>query len=150
MAETFRLTGSRELSAALEELGKAAERRVLTRVAKKNLEPFVEKAQGLAPVDEGFTRDSIVIGTKLTDRAKRADRKEPRNGVRVFAGTAARNAVPREFGAVWKDGTVLKAQPFMRPAWEASKDGMLASVQSDLMDEIDKAAARAARKKARR
>ena len=34
MAETFRLTGSRELSAALEELGKAAERRVLTRGAK--------------------------------------------------------------------------------------------------------------------
>lgn len=149
MAETFRLRGLRELHDALGQFDKATERRTLTRVAKKNLEPFAEKAKQLVPVDSGFTRDSIIIGTSLNRNAKRQDRNQPKNGVRVYAGTSARNAVPREFGAVWKDGTVLKAQPFMRPAWEATKDKMLNSVKADLASEIEKTAARAARKRAK-
>lgn len=140
MADLVRLEGFRELSDALGELKKGTERSVLRRVSTKALEPFVERAKELAPVDDGDLRASIVIGNKLTDRAKRADKKHPRAGVRVFAGTANRNGVPREFGG--KD----PAQPFMRPAWESTKDAMLETVKADLRTEIDKAAARAARK----
>lgn len=138
---TVRLEGARQLHDALGELKKPTERALLRRVAVKALEPVVERAKQLVPVDEGRLRDSIVIGTNLTSRAKRADKAQPKNGIRVFAGSASRNAVPREFGSVRS-----RPQPYMRPAWESEKERVLGEVENGLRDEIEKAAARAARK----
>lgn len=140
----FRISGFDELEKALADLPKATERSVLRRVAKKALEPILDRAQQLVPVDEGRLRDSIVIGTRLTSRARRADRQEPREGVRLFVGTANRNAVPREFGTVRS-----RATPFMRPAWDGEKHNAFKIVLTDLGDEVENAAKRAARKRAR-
>lgn len=140
----FQVTGFKELDAALAELPKATERSVLRRVAKKALEPMLERAKELVPVDEGNLRDSLVIGTRLTSRARRADKQEPREGVRLFMGTANRNGVPREFGSVRSP-----AQPYMRPAWDGEKIAAFKTILTDLGDEVEKAAKRAARKKAR-
>lgn len=141
---TFKISGFAELEKALADLPKATERSVLRRVAKKALEPILERAQQLVPVDEGNLRDSLVIGSRLTSRARRADKREPREGVRLFMGTANRNGVPREFGTVRS-----RAQPFMRPAWDSEKANAFKIVLTDLGDEVEKAAKRAARKNAR-
>lgn len=144
MARSFRISGFRELDQALAELPKSLERNVLRRVATKALQPFVERAKSLAPVDEGNLRDSIVIaGSGLSRGAKAVDRAEPKQGVRMYAGTANRNAVPREFGSIR-----APAHPFMRPAWDATSEGMLKSVAADLGPEIERTAARAAKRKA--
>lgn len=140
----FKISGFAELEKALADLPKATERSVLRRVAKKALEPMMDRAQQLAPVDEGTLRDSIVIGSSLTSRARRADKKEPRLGVRVFMGTANRNGVPREFGTSRSSAT-----PFMRPAWDGGNRAALDVILNDLGEEVEKAAKRAARKKAR-
>lgn len=139
-----KIGGFRELDRALAQLPKATERSVLRRVAKLALEPVLERAKQLVPVDEGRLRDSLVIGSSLTSRARRADKAEPREGVRVFMGSASRNAVPREFGTVRS-----AAQPYMRPAWDSQRVTSAKIVFTELEKEIKKAAARAARKKAR-
>ncbi len=144
MTDGMKISGFRELSDALGELKKSTERSVLRRTAVKALQPFVDRAKQLVPVHEGYLRDSIVIGTQLSKRAKAADRVEPRSGVRVFAGTANRNAVPREFGSIRSP-----AHPYARPAWDATKDGILDQVKTDLAADIEKTAARAARKAAK-
>ena len=146
-----KLTGFRELEAALGQFTKSTERGILKRVATQALEPFLEEAKRLVPVDEGTLRDSLVIGTSLNRSAKRAERKEPKDGVRVYAGTASRNAVPREFGAL-KDGSRerVRAQPYMRPAWDQKQDEVLDRVVDGLKPEIDKTAARVARRAARK
>lgn len=144
MTDSVKVSGFRELDQALAGLSKSTERNVLRRTATKALQPFVDKAKSLVPVDEGRLRDSIVIGQRLSRRAKAADRNDPKQGVRVFAGTANRNGVPREFGSERSP-----AQPFMRPAWDATKDNMLAQIESELGRDIERTAARAARAKAR-
>lgn len=141
MANQFKVSGFRELSDALGEFKKSTERTVLRRVAIKALQPFVDTAKQFVPVDEGWLRNSIVIGSNLTRNAKSADRLQPKAGVRVFAGTANRNGVPREFGT-WR----TRPQPFMRPAWDATAPKILDQVQRDLAAEVDKTAARIARK----
>lgn len=136
------ISGFKEMHDALGELKKSTERALLKRVATKALQPFVERARMLAPVDTGYLRDSILVGTKLTRDAKRRAKKDPAQGVRVFAGTAARNGVPREFGTA-----KIPAHPFMRPAWAATKDIVLNNVERELRAGIEKTAARAAKRR---
>ncbi|MEA1015590.1 HK97-gp10 family putative phage morphogenesis protein [Sphingosinicella sp. LY1275] len=144
MKRAVTVTGLRELDAALGELGKSLGKGVLRRVGMKALEPVKERAQMLVPVDEGRLRDSIVIGTSLNKSARRSERGEARSSVTVYCGTSNRNGVPREYGT-WRTA----AQPFMRPAWESENGNVLDSVGDQLGPEIEKTAARAARKRAR-
>lgn len=145
MAAKVKLTGFKELDRALAQLGKSTERSLLRRIAVKALEPVRDRAKELAPVDDGTLRDSIVIGSRLTRGAKKADRAAPREGVRVFLGTANRNAVPREFGSVRSP-----AQPYFRPAWDNGKGEALEYVKDNLGAEIEKTAARIAKRKAKK
>ncbi len=139
----IKLSGFKEFEAMLAQLGKSTERTLLTRFAKKALEPVRDRARQLVPVDSGFTRDSIVVSTQLGRSAKRKERAEPKNGVRVYVGTTARNAVPREFGTFAR-----RATPFLRPAWEETKDAVLVTIQRDLGAEIERTAERAAKRRA--
>lgn len=135
----IKITGFRPLADALAEFKKPTERAVLRRTAVKMLQPMVARAKDLAPVDEGHLRDSIVIGSQLTRRAKSVERAEPKGGVRVYAGTASRNAVPREFGSERS-----RAQPFMRPAFEGAGDQMVEIGLKELADDIERTKARVA------
>jgi HK97 gp10 family phage protein len=140
-----KLTGFKELHAALGELPKATENGVLRRVATKALEPMAEDARRRAPVDDGTLRDSIHVGTKLSKGARAAARKDPVEGVRVFMGSSGRNAIPREFGS-----SRSPAHPYMRPAWDAGKDRLLDDVMTGLATEIDKTATRLAKRRAKK
>ena len=140
--ETIKLDGFAELDKALSELGKSTERGVLRRIAMKALEPVRDDAQSLAPVDEGDLRDSIIIGSRLNKNARRFDRQQPREGVRVFVGTNNRNGAAREFGSVRS-----RATPFLAPAWDANENRVLDYVKQNLGKEIEKTAARVAKKK---
>lgn len=158
--------GGKELEAALRDLGKrATAKNVAKRALVKAAEPIRDKAKSLAPDDPAtgagkYLRDSIkaapgkrsrgdrvwaLVGIDAeVDPAKYVDRKSGRGDYRDpgVAGVS----VMMEFGVPAKN---IPAQPFMRHAWESEKSRTPDRIAAELRSEIDKSAARAARKKAR-
>lgn len=121
---------------------------MLRRVAKAALKPVEDAARSLAPDDPRTAspdlKTSIVTSTRLTKRQAKAARKEGKSSIEMYTGTKDKAAVPQEFGTV-NHGP----QPFMRPAWDSNKDGVLKHVGEQLGSEIEKAAARLAKKRAK-
>ncbi|HMR51189.1 MAG TPA: HK97 gp10 family phage protein [Amaricoccus sp.] len=162
MVTTVKVEGLRETEAALAELGKSLGKGVLRRVAIKALQPFDSAWRGMAPDDPGTGGDDLRssggVSTRLSKRQAKLHRKAFRNdraSVEVFAGSNDAAAVPLEFGTVerfQKSGKAVGAvapHPFVRPAWDGTKDAMPAAIGRDLWVEIEKAAARKAKKAAK-
>lgn len=152
MKTTVKVEGLSDLDAALgalaAEYGTAAGKGVLRRVGIKALQPMAETARGLAPDDPATggndLKNSITVGTKLNKRQAGLARKDQDKAlVTVYMGTADPAGVPQEFGTV-NHGP----QPFMRPAWDSDKDGALKIVAGELGPEIEKTAARIAKRRA--
>lgn len=169
MRTTFNVEGLRELDAALGELPKATARNVLRRVLTSAAEPMADDARNLAPVDDGQLRDSISISTKVKHKAgssefaavlrgggSKAEAVQAMRDARRAAGggsfaevhvgpsVEAPHAHLQEFGTQHHS-----MQPYMRPAWERNKGGLMPSIRTDLWAEIEKAAKRLAKRKAR-
>lgn len=143
--ETIRVEGLRELDRALGELPKATGKAVLRRVSKDALEPTAALARDLAPRDEGHLGASITVAAKLTRRQGAQQRKSNKSTVEMHAGPGGLpQATAQEFGTLNHP-----PQPFMRPAWDATRHEVLDHVASELGAEITKAAKRLARKAAR-
>lgn len=144
MVTVVKVEGFKELAHALEQLPQATARNTLKRVLKKAAEPTRSAAQEKAPVLSGRLRTSIVVGTQLTRRQKADAKRQTTYFAEVHVGTASGHGIPQEFGTVDH-----AAQPFMRPAWDANQNGALKIIGDDLGNEIEKAAARRARKLAK-
>lgn len=158
--------GANELEAALRQLAADAGSRTMKRTMEKALmkagQPVVDAAQRLAPRGKERGKphmaDKIRISTTLSRRQRRLQGFGNRwDGVaKVYIGTGPRGpGVLTEFGTGprrWKNGKftgAAPAQPFMRPAWEANKHQVLRDFAKLLWIEIERAAKRAARRKAR-
>lgn len=143
---SIKTSGFRELDLALADMKKSTARGVLRRAGLAALGPVVARAKSLAPVRDGYLRDSIVASEKLSKEAKKSAPKlargERATGITVYAGTSNRNAWPREFGT-WRTA----AKPFLRPAWDGAKSSILDDLAKILGEEISKTAARAAKRK---
>lgn len=149
MAETFRIEGLAELEKSLIELrenfnlSRASAKNIVKRALTKSAEPFRSDAEARAPVLTGHLKQSFTTGTKLTRRQKSKYRKE--SELEIFVGPGGMpQAITQEFGAVQHP-----PQPFMRPAWDSNKRGVLDRITGELKTEIDKAAKRLERKAAR-
>lgn len=152
MKTTMQISGLRELDAALgalaEEYGKPAGKAVLRRVADKALQPMAETARSMAPDDPvtggNDLKASIAVGGKLTKRqASMARKDQNKSTVTRYMGTADPAGVPQEFGTV-NHGP----QPFMRPAFEQEARPTIDRVGKELGPEIEKTAARLAKRRA--
>ncbi len=146
---TKTFAGGRELKQALAAIveatgkttqGKAAIRRTLTEAGKITQ----ASAKSKAPQLTGALEISIHVGTKLTKRQAGLARKADKSAVEVHIGTADPAAIPQEFGT-FKEG----AQPFMGPAWDETQDQVLAKIETEAWNQIEKTAQRIARKAAR-
>lgn len=136
---TVKVEGLREVDAALGQLGKATGRNVLRRVAVRRLGPLAEDMRRLAPVDAGDLKEGIAVTTKRPRRHRKTSEVE------AYAGPGRHpQAHLREFG-----GDHHPPAPFVRPAWDSGKAGLLDGIAEDLWGEISKAAARQAKKAAR-
>ena len=147
MALKIRVEGLRELDRALGQLPRATGKNVLRRVGKKALEPVIENATSKVHVLSGLLQRSLNVSTKLSKRQRRLNRPEVKgkDTIEIYAGAwATKRAHLEEFGTVKTD-----PHPFLRPAWDAENAGVLRTVKRELAIEIDKAAKRVARKKAR-
>lgn len=148
-AVSVKFSGGRELDKALAELGsKALAKGVLTRVGKKRLQPIADRANQLAPDDPatpGGLNQSFVVSTKLNKRQASLAKKAGKDFVEVYAGTNDPAGVQQEFGNV-NHGP----QPMLRPAWEEGKNSLLPGLGKDMWTEIDKTAARVAKRRAKK
>jgi HK97 gp10 family phage protein len=144
---TVRVEGLSDLDAALGQMKVSTAKGVLRRVGRAALQPFDEAWRPNAPVDphaDGpHLKDSGGVGSKLT-RSQRKSR-ERESFVEIFAGPGGHpKAQQQEFG-----NARHPAQPFIRPAWDATKDRVLDLVRILLGAEIERTAARAAKRAAR-
>src|SRR5690625_496606 len=137
----MRIEGLRQVDQALKELPRATSKNVVRRVLRKRAEPIAMLAARLAPVDDADLANSMEVNTRL---ARRQRSKTPADRVEVFAGSSSSLAHLPEFGT-----RPHAPQPFMQPAFEQMKYKVLEGIQKDLLDEIEKAKARQARKAAR-
>lgn len=141
---TVKIEGLAALDRALGELPKTTGKAVLRRTAREALKPFLERVQALAPRVTGALQLSYSIGARLTRRQARMVRREGKSSIEMYAGSNDPGGVSVEFGTV-----DTAAQPHARPAWEATQDEVLASIKEKLWAEIQKSAARLAKKAGR-
>lgn len=140
---TVKIEGLAALDQALAQFKPSTGKNVLRRVGRAALEPFDEAWRAKAPHLTGALEESGGVGSKLTRTQRKAVERE--NTVEVFAGPGPNpQAIQQEFG-----NSKQAAQPFARPAWDETKDQALQIVATQLGAEIDKVAARLARKAAK-
>lgn len=150
---TVKIEGLREVDEALGDLGKVLGRNVLRRVAVSRLKPMAEEARRLAPDDPNTggndLKTSIAVSTRLGKRQGKLNRKS-KSEAEAHMGPAGPNGnvppqgIQQEFG-----NQNHGPQPFMRPAWDSGKEALPDGIGADLWAEIEKAAARQAKKAAK-
>lgn len=166
VAFSFNLVGLKEMMDALEQLPTIAmQKGVLRRSLITAGAPIVEAAKGNVPVKSGRLRDSIKVSTSLkaTQRRGRFDR----SAVTVYVGSSSPLAHLIEFGTteriLKKPRTVnlggdmvqitntghTPANPFMRQAWDSTKDQALKIFGDEIWTELVKTARRLAKRAAK-
>ena len=148
---SFKFEGGKELEAALMSLGKTVTaRNVGARALKLAADPIAVKALVLAPKDERDLEQSIKVGKAIA-----AFQRDGNRGDYVATFVGIDESVDKRlhiYAAEQENGNPdrgMKAQPYMRPAWDSEKHKAVDRVAPALWDEISKAAARAAKKAAR-
>lgn len=138
--QTFRIDGLSDLAEALKELPKATGKNVQKRALIKAGQPIANQAQANARRLTGKLQRSFGVSDKLSRRQKTQHKKE--SAVEVFAGPGAlAQAITEEFGTAHQ-----AAHPTLRPAWDGNKRAALESIKEELVNEIEKARKRLARK----
>lgn len=166
-----KVSGLRELEAALSELPKSVGKAVLRRVLAKAAAPIEATADRLAPsrdsgdspkyyggkvqVVDGRRRrvggklrrigtgEALVqAGIRLTKSQARKARKAGKSTVEYYVGTRDPAAKFYEYGTA-----NAPAQPFLRPAWDRHKGEALDIIKDELGREIETAAARVAKRR---
>lgn len=159
--QTVKVEGLREAEAALEALGKSLGRGVLRRVAKRALQPIAEDARAAVEASTEGTGDlseSIAVSGSLSKAQKKDARGDTKSFVEMHVGAGSlTQAITQEFGTgerfqkkSGKSVGSVVAEPFMRPAWDAHKAGLPAQVGADLWADIEKTAARKAKRDAKK
>ena len=153
---TSKVKGLRDLEKSLEQFEKLATRRTVGRNSlKSGGQLIVDHASRLAPDDPKTTtqdlRNEIVVGTRLTTKQRRENRKEARQGkgsdIEVFVGP---NEQVSAYAHLQEFGTKHHAaHPFMRPAWDAQKMLVLSTIGKHLKLNIEKTAIRLAKRVAK-
>lgn len=134
---TVKIEGLAQLDQALGQLKESTAKNVLRRTGRKALEPMDAAWRARAPHLTGALERSGGVGSKLTRSQRQEHERE--SFVEVFAGPG-----PNPQGVLQEFGTVHHPpQPFMRPAWEETKDQVLQLVIDNLGGEIMASAKRA-------
>jgi HK97 gp10 family phage protein len=171
MSVSVKVSGLAELDKALGELPKATARNVLVRTLNKAAQPMADEAKRLAPVKTGKLRDSIMVSTRVKNKTGNAEYAAAMRGglgkdaaraallaarkankgqgsfAQTFIGPARGGGVIR-YAHIVEFGSVDTApQPYMRPAWDGTKNQVLDIIKGELANQIIAAARRLARSK---
>jgi len=131
-----KVEGLRDVERALLGMKTATAKGVVRRVLLARAKMFADDMRPRVDVDKGALRDSIGVGTKLTRRQSKLNRKG--SPLEVYAGAGGlTQAITEEFGTVNQT-----PDPSARPAWDATQRPMLNGLVDDFKAEIAKTAAR--------
>lgn len=151
-----KLHGAKELERALRELPKRTGKRAMRKAMERAAEPL--KRDMAQNAERAFPElaQAAAASTKLSRRQKRGAKKPGKAEVTYYVGfKPGRLAHLFEFGSgprYQKNGRYtgqMPALPFARPAWEANKRQVLADFGFYLWQEVEKAAKRLAKKRAK-
>lgn len=143
--EKIKIEGLSDCLIALRELPDATAKNVLKRIATARLQPIAESARGAVHVRSGRLKLSVTVGTKLSKRQRRGNVKEGEDDIEVYVGMGPLpQAHMEEFGSVNN-----RPNPALRPAWDMHRRSLTDNLAADLWKEIQKAAARRAKKLAK-
>jgi HK97 gp10 family phage protein len=168
-----KVTGLKELEAALGQLPKAAAKGAMRRALVKGGAPIAQHASAIAPVASGELRGAIQVSTRVQNDVGKAEFSAVMRagGTRAAAGTALRAARKASKGTgsfamvlVGPSKAKTKADaikrivqefgsrkmppnPYMRPAWDSQKDVALAIIRKEMAAEIIASARRLGRSK---
>jgi len=163
MPITIKVEGLRELKAALDELPKATARNVQQRVLLKRAQPIVAAAKAKVPVRTGALRAAI----RATTTRPRGHKAASSRAFAAAGGGAAGRAAAKAAGTssvevfIGPVGQLPQAgqtewgnrnQPprsYLRSSWDEGKEALQAGIKADLWTEIQKAAARRAKRQAK-
>lgn len=148
MAATPNVRGVEDTLAALREFPRATGRATLRRALVKAARPVAIVARSYSPDDPETPAPDLKRSIAVTTQLTRRHRGAKRNEVEVYVGPTTqvgRNvlnyATIQEFGSYKQT-----ARPFMRPAWDRTKDLVLTLFARELTIEFEKTAARLTRK----
>lgn len=123
ISATVRLDGFRELDKALEAIGPKNAKKVGHKAMREAGEILVDEAKVRVPVLTGELEDSITYIGETTNAL------DALKGVVGFKKPASRRAHLTEYGTVHS-----APQPFMRPAFDASREAMIARMGKVIWD----------------
>jgi HK97 gp10 family phage protein len=151
----MQLKGLEALKRQLDQLPDQLAVKVLAKAARKAFMPVIEAARSAAPVKRGVLRDAIkitvkkpskgdplvVVGLRIGGARAKADgrvlTKKQARSLQAVGGeidNPARRWHFAEFGTAF-----AAAHPFIRPAWDANKIGMIETLKTELSKEIKRA-----------
>lgn len=147
---TAEVRGFKELDAALGELPKATGKNVLKRVAIKAMARMEQGMSARAPREEGTLAESMRTQAVKATRQRGQVRFDAKSSVEVITGPAPEGRMDRANAGFQEFGTVkMGANSYARPTADSENENVVDDVRDMLGAEIDKAAARIARKAAR-
>jgi len=166
MQAAVKIEGLKGLKEALEKLPRATSRNVQRRVLLRRAQPIVDAAKSLAPVRTAKLQQSIIATTKRPRGQKTAAAQAfgeviGRGGSKAAARAAAKEAGSSLVAVFIGPGRLAQAgqqefgnknhppHPYLRPAWDQHQRSVLDGIADDMWAEINKAAARLAKKAAR-
>lgn len=153
----IKVEGLKDLEAGLKSLSQRTAKETAERAMVKALQPVADAARAAAPRSAAAPHlaDSIGVSKKLKDSQKRGAEKPSDTRRIMYVGALMPHAHLIEFGTVerfHKSGKSvgrMPARPFMRPAFDANVDAVLAAMTEHLRIEIDKSIKRAAKRAAK-
>nr|WP_053000146.1 HK97-gp10 family putative phage morphogenesis protein [Sphingomonas sp. Y57] len=137
----WKVSGFRDMDAALASLPKATRRNVAIRVLKGAAQPMADDMEERAPERTGKLKRTVKVSTRLS-KGERKKTAASKSGVNVYIGPG-----PLKRARLQELGTEHSApQAFVRPAWDAGKKKAVADIADSVAIEIRKALGRRARK----
>lgn len=130
----FEIEGLAALQDKFRRLPNGTRKAILRRVGRKALQPIAVKARSLAPRLTGRLRKSIKVGGRLS-RHQYLLYGNKTGGVEMYVGPG-----PLPYAHMIEFGTdKIKAQPYMRPAWDACRVQAMQDIKNLMWDEVEAA-----------
>jgi HK97 gp10 family phage protein len=148
----LKLAGFKEMDLVLRDLPTSTAKRVAQRAMTKALQVTADAANGMLP--KGMP--PVIVNKKLNKSQAREFRAEDTDTSQTtFVGSPSPRAHLEEFGTgprqhkSGKSTGMMPARPFMRPAWDQTKDQVLENLGAELRSEIERTVARRAKRAAK-
>ena len=137
------MVGFKEMDALLQAIPRQLAGQGVASGMRRALQPVAAAARSYAP---GSLSERIRIAPTIKAGQQAQSLEKPGKGKRVmYVGATAPHAHLVEFGTgprYQKSGKyvgIMTPDPFLRPAWDANKDEVLANLAKAIRDEIEKA-----------